>query len=81
MTDLNLLYSVFDKHSVDSVSYIKDGDTFIFLIKEMSNSISLERWEHLEQILKDILKVDISILSYEYAKNYIDTSKAKVIKK
>ena len=46
----------------------------------MDSSLSLERWIHLENVLKDVTKSDISILSYDYAKKYIDISKAMVIK-
>lgn len=80
MINTNLLVSIFEAHKVDSVYYLKDNEDFIFLIKKMDSSIPLERWEHLENVLKDVTKTNVSILSYDYAKMYIDTSKAMVIK-
>lgn len=81
MINTNLLASIFEKYNIDSVSYLEDNNDYIFLIKTMNSSISLEKWEYLEQTLKYLLKADVSFLSYDYAKNYIDISKAMVIKK
>ena len=74
------LASVFEKHNISSVYYLEDKNYPVFLIKEMDSSIPLERWTHLENVLKDATNSEVSILSYDYAKNHIDVSKAMVIK-
>lgn len=80
MINTTILSSIFQSHNIDCVSYLKNEDDYIFLIQKMDSSLSLERWIHLENVLKDVTKSDISILSYDYAKKYIDISKAMVIK-
>lgn len=81
MIDTKILLSVFEKHGINSVLLIPSENRNIFLIKEMPSSICLNRWEHLENILKDICKKDCDILSHEYASNYINIEKGVVIEK
>ena len=74
-----LLHSIFKAHGIEKVSFIKTDDNYIFLLEEMNTSIPLQRWEHLENILMDVIKENISLLPIEQAKKYFDTNKKVVI--
>ena len=80
MINKSLLYSVFLHHNVSKVSYIKKDSCYIFLIEEMNSAIPLQRWEHLESILKDITKKEFCILPYKYAEKYLLINERDVIK-
>lgn len=81
MINKEILTSVFEKHGIEKVVFIPLESKNIFLIKEMSSHLSLDRWEHLENILKDISCKPCDILDYEYASNYINVTEGVVIEK
>lgn len=75
----SLLYNIFKTHGIEKVSFIETDDNYLFLLEEMNTNLPLQRWEHLENILIDIIKKDIYLLPIEQANKYLDTSKKVVI--
>ena len=56
MIDQNIVKSIFKSHSINKVVYIDEGSFNSFIIYEMSNSISVDKWNNLEHLLQDITK-------------------------
>lgn len=80
MINKNILNSVFDTYGINKVTLIEENNEYIFLISNMPSNINLDRWEYLENILKDITQKNVSILALNYAKKYINLEKGLVIK-
>ena len=72
MIKTEIFASVFKSHGIEKVLLVQAKNRNIFLIQEMSSSIPLNRWEHLENILKDICQSECDILSYDCASKYIN---------
>ena len=67
MINPEIFASVFKHHQINKVMLIEHNDCFNFLISDMSSSITLDRWEHLENILRDLTKKEINIIPYSQA--------------
>ena len=83
MIDNTILSSVFDNYNINNVFLIKDNTTYNFIISNMPASISLERWEYLENILKDITKANVNLITLTDALKHFgkeNLSKGEVIK-
>lgn len=79
MIKAEALTSIFNAHGIEQALLIPTKNKNIFLIKDMSSDISLNRWEHLEHILKDIYQKECDIMSYEYASKYINIKEEAII--
>ena len=80
MISKKILSSVFENYNIKSVILLESKTTCNFLISGMSTSISLERWEYLENILRDLTKKDVAITSLDYCKRHVNIEEGIVIK-
>ena len=78
MINTQIIASVFKNHGIEKIILIPSENKNVFLIQEMSSDISLNRWEHLENVLKDICQKDCDIMSFEYATKYISITKGAI---
>ena len=62
MINNRIISSVFSNYGIDSVILVEDNNKLNFVISNMNSSISLDRWEYLENILKDITQRDVNIM-------------------
>ena len=67
MINKNILSSIFDNYDIHSVKLVQDNNILNFIISQMPSSISLERWDYLENILKDVTGKTVNILPYNQA--------------
>lgn len=74
MINKNILSSIFDNYDIQKVVLIQKDETYNFIISNMSSSLTLERWEYLENILKDITKKSINIIPFPQAEKYFDSN-------
>ena len=79
MENKNILISVFKTYGINKVYLNKKSNTYNFIISAMEKSISLDRWNYLETVLKDITNKNVTLLPYEQAlqhfgDNYINES-------
>lgn len=80
MYNTDMLCSIFKTYGINNVLIKENSDNIDFIISNMSENISLERWNYLEAILTDCAKKNITILTYNQAlenlgSNYIQESK------
>ena len=80
MIDNSVLSSVFDSYKIQNIVMVEQEGTYNFLISNMPTSISLDRWEYLENILRDITKKEIVIMPMSYAKKHLNLEEGVVIK-
>ena len=80
MINTSVLSQVFNYHTIKEAVMIEKSKEILFLIKEMDESIDLNRWEHLENILTDLTGKQIILLPYDYTSNYIKTKEGVTIK-
>ena len=83
MINKNILSQVFDNYGINKVMLLEYNNSYNFLISEMNKELSLDRWEYLENILKDITKKNINLIPYSQAKKYFNDDinlKGEVIK-
>ena len=71
MIDQNIVKSIFKSHSINKVVYIDEGSFNSFIIYEMSNSISADKWNNLEHLLQDITKKEVALLPYAQAVKHL----------
>ena len=74
MINKELFASVFKNYGIERVLLNKDESNYNFIISQMNNNISLERWEQLENILKDITKSNVNIFGLEQATKYLSNT-------
>ncbi len=65
------LKSIFSSYKIDSVVLVENTNELDFVISNMNSSISLNEWENLENILKDIYKKDVNIMSKNQCIKYL----------
>ena len=66
----DIIKSIFNNHEINKVTMIEENDSCTFIIHSMTNSIPLERWENLENLLKYVIKKEIYLCSYPQAITY-----------
>ena len=74
MSNKNILKSIFASYFIDKVLMIEETDTINFIIYSMNKSISLDRWENLENLLADFFKKNINLWTHPHATRYLDAS-------
>ena len=74
MINTKVLSSVFDNYDIHKVILLDIDNTYNFIISNMPSSISLEKWEYLENILQEITKKNINIFSLTQAINHFGNS-------
>ena len=74
MINTNILSSIFDNYSINKVILLEDTDCYNFIISNMPSSINLDRWEYLENILKEILRKNINIIPHNQAIEIFDNN-------
>jgi len=74
MINKEILSSVFSNYGIKKIVLVEDNNKLNFIISEMDLSISLDRWEYLENILKDITKKDINIMALNDVFKYLGTN-------
>lgn len=83
MIDKKVIKSIFSNYSISEVIFIKENSFCSFIICSMKESISLDRWDNLENILKEYTSMDISLTPLEQALKYLSKeylSKGVIIK-
>lgn len=71
MINTNIIKSMFKNYHMNKVIMIEEKDFYAFIIGSMPESISIDRWEQLENILKDYTKKDVSLIPYKQACNQL----------
>lgn len=71
MINTKVLSSVFDNYDIHNVILLPINNTYNFIISNMPSSISLERWEYLENILKELTKKEINIFAVDQAISHL----------
>lgn len=71
MISIKGLQSVFSSYKINSVVLVENESSMDFIISNMENSISLDNWENLENVLKDIYKKNINLLTKEQCLKYL----------
>ena len=71
MINTAIIKSMFKNYHINKIIMIEEKDFYAFIIGPMNKSISIERWEHLENILKDYTKKDVSLIPYKQAYNQL----------
>lgn len=67
MLDKGLIKSIFNCYSIKKVIYIKQKDFISFIICSMQENISIEKWNNLENVLKETFNSEISLLPLSQA--------------
>ncbi len=83
MIDEKIIKAIFSNYSIDEVIFIKESSFCSFIICSMNENISLDRWNNLENILKEYTSNEVSLLSLEQALKYLGNeyiSKGVIIK-
>lgn len=65
------LRSIFTSYRIEHVILVKEESSLNFVISNMKSNISLNNWENLENILKDIYKKEINIITKEQCLKYL----------
>lgn len=82
MLNNNFIKSVMKTYGIQKANIIETESTVDIIIHKMSGSLSLEKWELMETVLKDVTNKTINLIPHNQADRYLsDTniSKAKVI--
>ena len=77
MINSSLLSSIFDNYGINKITVVEDNSALNFIISDMPSSISLERWEYLENILKEVTKKEIVFITKEQASSIFSGSTIK----
>lgn len=70
-SQIKLLSSLLQDFGISQAVLIENDDYFDILIKDMSSSLTLERWNYLENLIKILLKKEINFSSYNQAMTLI----------
>lgn len=65
------LRSIFESYGISHVKLINNLNEYDFIISGMNNSMSLNNWQNLENILKDILGENVEIMTEAQALKYL----------
>ena len=71
MINKDIIKSIFVNYHISKIIMIEEKDFYAFVIEKMSESIALDRWEQLENVLKDYTKKEISLIPYKQAYNQL----------
>ena len=77
MIEKKILKSIFNNYFINKVIYIEEDNSILFLICSMNDSISLERWENLENVLHEYLNKKINLLPFVQASKFIQENYLK----
>ena len=65
------LKSIFNSYKINNVVLVENDNELNFVISNMNSNISLTEWENLENILKDIYKKNINIMTKNQCVKYL----------
>lgn len=65
------LKSIFNSYKINNVILVENANELNFVISNMNSNISLTEWENLENILKDIYKKNINIMTKNQCVKYL----------
>ena len=68
MINIGIIKSILSNYSISEFIFLEEKDFDSIIICSMKESIPLERWNNLENILKEYLQKEISILPLSQAK-------------
>ena len=71
MINKDIIKSIFSNYSIDKIIFINEEEFCSFIICSMNDNLSLERWENLENILKDYVNKEVSLLPLVQACNQL----------
>lgn len=71
MINKNIIKSIFENHSIYKVIFIEEKEFISFIICNMNESIELNKWNNLENILTEYLKKDVCLLPLSQALEYL----------
>ena len=71
MMNKSIMKSIFSNYHISKIIMIEEKNFYAFIIEKMNESISLDRWEQLENVLKDYTKKEISLIPYMQAYNQL----------
>ena len=72
MINKDIIKSIFINYHISKIIImIEENDFYAFVIGKMNESISLDRWEQLENVLKDYTNKEISLIPYNQAYNQL----------
>ena len=77
MINLEIIKSILTNHSINKAIFVEEKDFNCYIICEMKEYLPLDRWNHLEIILKDYTKKNVSLLPYNQALNNLGESYIK----
>lgn len=83
MIDRKIIKSIFSNYSVNEIIFIEESTFYTFIMCSMSKNISLDRWDNLENILKEYTSKDVCLIPIEQAKKHLGKeyiSKGVIIK-
>ena len=65
------LKSIFNSYKINNVVLVENANELNFVISNMNSNISLTEWENLDNILKDIYKKNINIMTKNQCVKYL----------
>lgn len=71
MLDIDVLKSIFTSNNISKFILIEEENVINFVICQMNDSLTFEKWNNLENILAYYTKKTISINSYPQAIKYL----------
>ena len=71
MINKSIIKSIFSNYHISKIIMIEEKNFYAFVIGKMNESISLDRWEQLENVLKDYTNKEISLIPYNQAYNQL----------
>lgn len=71
MINMEIIKSILSSYSIDEFIFIEEKDFDAIIISSMKYSLPLERWINLENVLKEYIEKNISILPLSQAKKYL----------
>ena len=74
MLNNEVILSIMKTYDITKARVKESNDSFDLIICEMNDSISLQRWNLLESVLKDLSQKKVNILTYHQAKRYLGDS-------
>ena len=74
MLNNEVILSIMKTYDIEKVRIKENSTNLDLIICEMNDSISLQRWNLLESVLKDLSQKKVNILTYHQAKRYLGDS-------
>ena len=82
MLNNNFIKSVMKTYGIQKANITETETTVDIIIHKMNGSLSLEKWELMETVLKDVTNKKVNLIPHNQAARYlsdVNISKAKVI--